>query len=114
MFNEGLDIPVVDTIMMLRPTESKIIFIQQFGRGLRRAEGKKIVRIIDFIGNHKIFLEKPAALFGFDLNANSMGRFLQNYKESKLNLPDDSRVFYDLETIDFLKIFIKNEKRRFY
>jgi superfamily II DNA or RNA helicase len=49
LFNEGLDIPVVDTIMMLRPTESKIIFIQQFGRGLRKAEGKKVVRVIDFI-----------------------------------------------------------------
>ena len=55
LFNEGVDIPVVDTIMMLRPTESKIIFIQQFGRGLRIAEGKKVVKVIDFIGNHKTF-----------------------------------------------------------
>ena len=114
LFNEGLDIPVVDTIMMLRPTESKIIFIQQFGRGLRRAEGKKIVRVIDFIGNHKIFLEKPAALFGFDLNANSMGKFLQEYKYNKLNLPGESRVFYDLETIDFFKKYsLKMNKEDF-
>ena len=40
--------------MMLRPTEFKIIFIQQFGRGLRKAKGK-IVNVIDFIGNHKTF-----------------------------------------------------------
>lgn len=114
LFNEGLDIPVVDTIMMLRPTESKIIFIQQFGRGLRKAEGKKVVRVIDFIGNHKIFLEKPAALFGFDLNANSMGQFLHDYKQNKLNLPDESRVFYDLETIDFFKKFsLKMNKEDF-
>jgi superfamily II DNA or RNA helicase/HKD family nuclease len=114
LFNEGLDIPVVDTIMMLRPTESKIIFIQQFGRGLRKAEGKKVVRVIDFIGNHKIFLEKPAALFGFDLNVNSMGKFLQDYKQQKLYLPDDSRVFYDLETIDFFKKYsLKMNKEDF-
>ena len=67
LFNEGVDIPSVDTILMLRPTESKIIFIQQFGRGLRKADGKEFVQVIDFIGNHKTFLEKPAALFNFDL-----------------------------------------------
>ena len=78
IFNEGIDIPVVDTIMMLRPTESKIIFIQQFGRGLRKAEGKKLVKVIDFIGNHKIFLEKPAALFDFDLNAKEIVKHLGN------------------------------------
>ncbi len=114
LFNEGVDIPAVDTIMMLRPTESKIIFIQQFGRGLRKAEGKKFVRIIDFIGNHKTFLEKPAALFDFDLSANSMGKFLKNYKENKLNLPDDSRIFYDPETIDFFKKYsLKMKKEDF-
>ncbi len=114
LFNEGVDIPAVDTIMMLRPTESKIIFIQQFGRGLRKAEGKKFVKIIDFIGNHKTFLEKPAALFDFDLSANSMGKFLKNYKEKKLNLPSESRIFYDPETIDFFKKYsLKMKKEEF-
>ena len=88
LFNEGVDIPLIDTILMLRPTESKIIFQQQFGRGMRKAEGKKIVKVIDFIGNHKSFLEKPAALFNFDTDANSLGKFIQNYKDNKLNLPD--------------------------
>ena len=55
LFNEGIDIPAVDTILMIRPTESKIIFLQQFGRGLRKAEGKEVVKVIDFIGNHKSF-----------------------------------------------------------
>ena len=114
LFNEGVDIPVVDTIMMLRPTESKIIFIQQFGRGLRKAEGKKLVKVIDFIGNHKIFLEKPAALFDFDLNAKEIGSFLKKYKENKLNLPSQSRIFYDPETIDFFKKYsLKMKKEEF-
>ena len=114
LFNEGVDIPAVDTIMMLRPTESKIIFIQQFGRGLRKADGKKFVKIIDFIGNHKTFLEKPAALFDFDLNAKEMGSFLQKYKENKLDLPSESRIFYDPETIDFFKKYsLKMKKEEF-
>ena len=51
MFNEGVDIPEVDTILFLRPTESITVFIQQFGRGLRKAEGKSHVDIFDYVGN---------------------------------------------------------------
>ncbi len=53
MFNEGVDIPEVDTILFLRPTESLTVFIQQFGRGLRKAEGKTHVDIFDFVGNSR-------------------------------------------------------------
>ena len=53
MFNEGVDIPEVDTILFLRPTESLTVFIQQFGRGLRKAEGKTHVDILDFVGNSR-------------------------------------------------------------
>jgi superfamily II DNA or RNA helicase len=114
LFNEGVDIPSVDTILMLRPTESKIIFIQQFGRGLRKSDGKEFVQVIDFIGNHKTFLEKPAALFNFDLSAKEMGSFLKNYKHKTLNLPQDSRIFYDPETLDFFKKYsLKMNKEEF-
>lgn len=51
MFNEGVDIPEVDTILFLRPTESLTVFIQQFGRGLRKAKGKTHVNILDYVGN---------------------------------------------------------------
>lgn len=51
MFNEGVDIPEVDTILFLRPTESLTVFLQQFGRGLRKAEGKEYVTILDFVGH---------------------------------------------------------------
>ena len=98
--------------MMLRPTESKIIFIQQFGRGLRKAKGKKIVNVIDFIGNHKTFLEKPAALFDFDVDPNSMGKFIENYKNNNLKIPDDCRIFYDPETIDFFTQYSLKMKKK--
>ena len=51
MFNEGVDIPEIDTVLFLRPTESLTVFIQQFGRGLRKAEGKTHVKIFDYVGN---------------------------------------------------------------
>jgi superfamily II DNA or RNA helicase len=53
VFNEGVDLPVVDTILMLRPTESATIFLQQLGRGLRRSEGKSVCTVLDFIGNQR-------------------------------------------------------------
>lgn len=53
VFNEGVDIPEVDTVIMLRPTESSVVFIQQLGRGLRLAAGKAAVTVLDFIGLHR-------------------------------------------------------------
>lgn len=53
LFNEGLDLPQVDTVLFLRPTQSSTIFLQQLGRGLRRAAGKAVLTALDFIGNHR-------------------------------------------------------------
>lgn len=64
IFNEGIDIPKVNQIIMLRPTESAIIFIQQLGRGLRKTEGKSYVTVIDFIGNYENNYLIPIALYG--------------------------------------------------
>jgi superfamily II DNA or RNA helicase/HKD family nuclease len=50
LFNEGIDIPTVDTVLLLRPTGSSTVFLQQLGRGLRRAEGKSVLTVLDFIG----------------------------------------------------------------
>jgi superfamily II DNA or RNA helicase/HKD family nuclease/diadenosine tetraphosphate (Ap4A) HIT family hydrolase len=62
MFNEGIDLPNIDTVLMLRPTESRILWTQQFGRGLRVAPGKDYLRVIDYIGNHRTFRELSASL----------------------------------------------------
>ncbi|MEV6765257.1 DUF3427 domain-containing protein [Streptomyces sp. NPDC051105] len=53
LFNEGLDIPDVDTLLLLRPTNSATIFLQQLGRGLRRTPNKPVLTVLDFIGQHR-------------------------------------------------------------
>lgn len=67
IFNEGVDIPEIDTVLFLRPTESLTIFLQQLGRGLRLAEGKESLTILDFVGNARPeynFENKFRALIG--------------------------------------------------
>lgn len=64
IFNEGIDIPSVNQVVMLRQTQSSIIFIQQLGRGLRKHNSKEFVTIIDFIGNYKNNYLIPVALSG--------------------------------------------------
>lgn len=68
VFNEGLDIPDVDTLLMLRPTESATIFMQQLGRGLRRTREKAVLTVLDFVGLHRAefqFASRYRALTGF-------------------------------------------------
>ena len=64
IFNEGIDIPSVNQVVMLRQTQSSIVFIQQLGRGLRKHESKEFVTVIDFIGNYKNNYLIPIALSG--------------------------------------------------
>lgn len=53
LFNEGVDVPAVDTLLMLRPTDSPTLFLQQLGRGLRRHDGKQVCTVLDFVGQHR-------------------------------------------------------------
>lgn len=103
LFNEGVDLPTIDTVMLLRPTESKILFLQQLGRGLRKAEGKDKLVILDFIGNHQGFLHKPQALMGADMNHRQLAQYARKAETQKLDLPDGCFINYDLQLIDFLK-----------
>lgn len=67
IFNEGIDIPEIDTVLFLRPTESLTVFLQQFGRGLRLADGKQCLTVLDFVGNARPeydFSSKFRALVG--------------------------------------------------
>ena len=67
IFNEGVDIPEIDTVLFLRPTESLTVFLQQLGRGLRLAEGKECLTVLDFVGNARLeynFENKFRALIG--------------------------------------------------
>lgn len=53
VFNEGVDVPAINTVLFLRPTESPTVFLQQLGRGLRRAPGKAVLTALDFVGHHR-------------------------------------------------------------
>ena len=69
LFNEGVDVPAVDTVLMLRPTESGTVFLQQLGRGLRKSPdtGKALCTVLDFVGHHRTefrFDRRYAALLG--------------------------------------------------
>lgn len=64
LFNEGIDIPSLNQIVMLRSTQSSIVFTQQLGRGLRKCAGKESVTVIDFIGNYANNYLIPVALYG--------------------------------------------------
>ena len=64
IFNEGVDIPAINQVIMLRPTQSAIIFVQQLGRGLRHDQEKEYVVVLDFIGNYEKNFFIPMALPG--------------------------------------------------
>jgi len=102
LFNEGVDLPAVDTVMMLRPTESKILFLQQLGRGLRRHPGKRHLVVLDFIANHKGFLNKPQALFDCGSRYQDLAAFGRQVRDGQLRLPPGCFANYDLAIIDFL------------
>ncbi|MHC5202161.1 DUF3427 domain-containing protein [Myroides sp. LJL119] len=94
IFNEGIDIPKVNLIVMLRATQSAIIFVQQLGRGLRKAKDKSYVTIIDFIGNYQNNYLIPIALFG-DTSYNK-DHLRKTISQGSLLLPGASTVEFDL------------------
>ncbi len=102
LFNEGVDLPAIDTVMMLRPTDSKVLFLQQLGRGLRRHPDKERLIVLDFIGNHQGFLNKPQALFEVGSSYRQLAAFGRRARDGELALPPGCFANYDLAIIDFL------------
>lgn len=91
IFNEGVDIPEVNQIIMLRPTQSAIVFVQQLGRGLRKFPGKRYVEVLDFIGNYESNFLLPIALYGdrtYDKD------FVRNLMHTNF-LPGATSVYFD-------------------
>ena len=103
MFNEGVDITVVDMVMFLRPTESPIVFFQQLGRGLRRSAGKEYLNVLDFIGNYEKAGNVRKFLTGKAYSADRMHEFSE-----KEELPDDCIVDFDMRLID---LFAEMDKK---
>lgn len=93
IFSEGVDVPEINQVIMLRPTESPIIFIQQLGRGLRKAEDKEYVVVIDFIGNYRNNFMIPIALSGDrSYNKDNIRRYVT---EGGRVIPGASTIHFD-------------------
>lgn len=93
ILNEGVDIVEVNQVIMLRPTQSPIVFIQQLGRGLRKAEGKEYVVILDFIGNYTNNFMIPIALSGDrTYNKDNIRRYIM---EGGKVIPGASTIHFD-------------------
>lgn len=106
MFNEGLDIPAVDRIVLLRPTESKIVFLQQLGRGLRASEGKTRLLVIDFVGNHRIFAQRLVHLLSLQ-GVSHQWRSLKDWLNGKpADVPAGCLLDVELDAKDMLKRFL--------
>jgi superfamily II DNA or RNA helicase/diadenosine tetraphosphate (Ap4A) HIT family hydrolase len=105
LFNEGLDIPDINVVLMLRPTESPVVFLQQLGRGLRLGQSihKPYLTVVDFIGNHRSFLQKPQTLLA--LSGVDMPAFvaLQKIAQGELELPPGCEVEIETKAIDMLR-----------
>ncbi|MDU1910075.1 DEAD/DEAH box helicase [Fusobacterium sp.] len=93
IFNEGIDIPCVNQIILLRPTESSIVYIQQLGRGLRKNENKEFVVVLDFIGNYeKNFLIPTAISQNNSFDKDFMKKFLLNGTNM---IPGESSISFE-------------------
>ncbi|MDC1505939.1 DEAD/DEAH box helicase, partial [Winogradskyella sp.] len=93
IFNEGIDIPKINQVIMIRPTQSAIIFIQQLGRGLRKTDNKYYLTVIDFIGNYKNNYLIPIALYG-DTSFNK-DKIRKLISEGSSMIPGESTINFD-------------------
>ncbi|MFV0173955.1 DUF3427 domain-containing protein [Empedobacter falsenii] len=119
IFNEGIDIPKINQIIMLRPTESAIIFIQQLGRGLRKTDGKNYLTVIDFIGNYENNYLIPIALYGdTSYNKDTIRKLIT---EGSRLIPGSSTINFDqitkeriFQSIDSAKMQLLTDLKKDY
>ncbi|MGW4347115.1 DUF3427 domain-containing protein [Streptomyces sp. NPDC004690] len=107
LFNEGLDIPDVDTLLLLRPTNSATIFLQQLGRGLRRTETKPVLTVLDFIGQHRAefrFEEQFRALTNLSRN-----RLVDHIERDFPQLPSGCQIILEGKSKDLVLDNIKTQ-----
>jgi superfamily II DNA or RNA helicase len=110
LFNEGVDIPCVDLVMFLRPTESMTVFVQQLGRGLRLDAGKERLIVLDFIGNYRRAQYKLPFLTGIEDDApeaiSAASRML-NTSQRISSLPDSIEIHLEPLALDRLRSVIE-------
>ena len=108
IFNEGIDIPSINTVLFLRPTNSPIVFIQQLGRGLRKYKNKEFLTVLDFIGNHKKAYLIALALVGNKaIDKESIKLSLQN------NFADFKNAFISMDEISKNRILEQIDNENF-
>lgn len=118
IFNEGVDIPEINQVLLVRPTESPIIFIQQLGRGLRKYKNKEFVVILDFIGHYKNNFMIPIALSGDrSYDKDKIRKYVMEGNKiipgaSSINFDEISkkRIFESIDKTTFSKISLFKEK----
>ncbi|MEJ2862828.1 DUF3427 domain-containing protein [Actinomycetospora flava] len=93
LYNEGVDLPFVDTVLFLRPTQSATIFLQQLGRGLRRAQDKAVLTVLDFIGQHRREFRFDVRLRA--LTGSSRERLVDDIEHGFPYLPSACRLILD-------------------
>jgi len=101
IFNEGVDVPEIDMVMFLRPTESPIVFLQQLGRGLRKAKQKNYLTVLDFVGNYKRAFIIPFLLSGRDYDIETIKK--EKFTISDFDFPEGCVVDFDFRLIDIFK-----------
>jgi hypothetical protein len=101
LFNEGIDIPEVDRVIMLRPTESPVVFLQQLGRGLRVSSAKTRLVVLDFVGNHRVFLERVRTLISLGPESTSLRDFLESKQAARI--APGCTVELEIEAKDLLR-----------
>ncbi len=106
IFNEGVDIPALDTVLFLRPTESYVVFLQQLGRGLRKFENKGYLKVLDFIGNYKRAHYLPYLLAGENpmQEGKRRSRSLEDF-----DFPEGCDINIDLQLISLFEKMKKND-----
>ncbi|MEV9592789.1 DEAD/DEAH box helicase [Aliarcobacter butzleri] len=108
IFNEGIDIPSINMVLFLRPTNSPIVFIQQLGRGLRKYENKEFLTVLDFIGNHKKAYLIALALVGNKMiDKESIKLSIEN------NFADFKNAFISMDEISKSRILEQINKENF-
>ncbi|MCY3888715.1 MAG: DEAD/DEAH box helicase family protein [bacterium] len=114
VFNEDVDVPEIGTVLMLRPTDSPVIFLQQLGRGLRVSEDKAALQVIDFVGNHHSFLIKPRVLLDLSsAEGRRSDRALSEVIESgDFELPQGCSVEFELGAVELLRQMISHRAGR--
>ena len=105
IFNEGVDIPSLDTVLFLRPTESFVVFLQQLGRGLRKFPDKDYLTVLDFIGNYKRAHYIPALLAG----ENPLQETRETYNPQKKEYPDGCHIQFDFRLLDLFREMAKSD-----